>query len=408
MTPRFFVRVICAIVFLVTANTTLGNVTKEGFYSLFDGTSLKGWHTSPGGEWKVKDGTILGISSKKESRHGLLISNKTYTNFTLKLKFRVIRGNSGFYFRSEILDHAFGIFGIQVGVDNLEYVGGFYKTVDRKWVKKTREELVANIHKPSEWNEMTIQAIGPQVIITLNGTRTIQVNDSFGGHKGHLILRLQGDMETEVQFKDIQIREEKPLCKVTNKGSTTDSEGFKLLFNGKGLKGWQTTGNWLINQDGNVTLHPRPGEKGWARYGDYLTTTQQYGDFILDLEFKINKHGNSGVFLRVGDPLDQVDTGFEVQIIDTHGKQNPTDHDCGGIVHTVAPLLNMAKPAGEWNHYTITCRGNCVQVVFNGKEIINLDLSKSAMKNRPARGFIAFQDEGKPTSYRRVRIKELH
>jgi hypothetical protein len=45
--------------------------------------------------------------------------------------------------------------------------------------------------------------------------------------------------------------------------------------------------------------------------------------------------------------------------------------------------------------------------VFNGEEIQNLDLSKSAMKDRPAKGHISFQDEGKRVWYRNVRIKEL-
>jgi len=182
---------------------------------------------------------------------------------------------------------------------------------------------------------------------------------------------------------------------------------FKPMFNGKDLTGWQTTGNWLVEKDGSVALHPRPGERGWTRYDAYLTTARQYKDFVLDLEFKINKGGNSGVFLRVGDPKSQVNSGFEVQILDTHGKKNPGAHDCGGVIGTAGPSKNMAKPAGEWNRYTITCAGNQLTVVLNGEQIIDLDLSKSGLKNRPPKGFIGFQDEAKPVWYRNVRIKEL-
>ncbi len=185
------------------------------------------------------------------------------------------------------------------------------------------------------------------------------------------------------------------------------SDGFKPMFNGKDLTTWQTTGNWLVEDDRTVSLHPRPGEHGWQRYGAYLTTTRQYKDFILDLEFKFNQHGNSGVFLRVGDPKSQVKSGFEVQILDTHGKENPGAHDCGGVIGTAAPSKNMVKPAGQWNRYTITCIGNALKVVLNGEQIIDLDLSKSALKDRPAKGYIGFQDEGKPIWYRNVRIKEV-
>ena len=85
-----------------------------------------------------------------------------------------------------------------------------------------------------------------------------------------------------------------------------DAAGFVNLFNGKDLAGWKTTGNWLVEPDGSISLHPREGEKGWQRYDAYLSTEKQYADFTLDLEFKINAKGNSGVFMRVGDLKDHV------------------------------------------------------------------------------------------------------
>lgn len=186
-----------------------------------------------------------------------------------------------------------------------------------------------------------------------------------------------------------------------------EGDGFVEMFNGKDLTGWQTTGNWIAEQDGTITLKPRPGESGWQRYGDYLTTTKQYANFIIDLEFKFNAKGNSGVFLRVGDLKDHVTSGMEVQILDTYGKENVGHHDCGGVIRTVGPSKNMVKPAGEWNHYTITVKDNQLTVVLNGEQIVDIDLSKSAMNDRPLKGYISFQDEGKPVWYRNVRIKEL-
>ena len=113
------------------------------------------------------------------------------------------------------------------------------------------------------------------------------------------------------------------------------------------------------------------------------------------------------MFLRVRDPLEQVDTGFEVQILDTFGKEAPTNHDCGGVISAMAPSKNMVKPAGQWNHYTITCIGSELKVVFNGEQVIDMDLSKSVLKDRPLEGFIGFQDEAKRIWYRNVRIKEV-
>ena len=70
-----------------------------------------------------------------------------------------------------------------------------------------------------------------------------------------------------------------------------------------------------------------------------------------DLEFKFNAKGNSGVFMHVGDLKDHVKSGFEVQILDTYGKKNVGNHDCGGVIGAAAPSKNMVKPAGQWNRY---------------------------------------------------------
>lgn len=187
-----------------------------------------------------------------------------------------------------------------------------------------------------------------------------------------------------------------------------DVEGFVQMFNGKDLTGWQTTGNWVVEADGTVALKPREGERGWTRYDAYLTTARKYKNFTIDLEFKFDPAGNSGVFMRVGDLKDHVTSGIEVQILDTHGKQNVGHHDCGGVIRTVGPSKNMVKPAGEWNRYTITMKDHQLTVVLNGEQIVDIDLSQSAMKDRPAEGYISFQDEAKPLWYRNVRIKEFN
>lgn len=195
-------------------------------------------------------------------------------------------------------------------------------------------------------------------------------------------------------------------CNATEK----DDDGFVQMFNGKDLTGWQTTGNWLVKEDNIITLEPRKGEWGWQRYGDYIATTRKYKDFVIDLEFKFEAKGNSGVFLRIGDLENHVESGFEIQILDTHGKPDDqlTHHDGGGVIRTQAPTHNAMKPAGEWNHYNITMNGNHLVVVLNGEKINELDLSEGAMKDRPAEGHISFQDEGKKIWYRNVRIKELN
>ena len=98
---------------------------------------------------------------------------------------------------------------------------------------------------------------------------------------------------------------------------------------------------------------------------------------------------------------------YEVQIFDTHGKKKFGHHDCGGVITASAPKKMMVKPAGEWNRYTITLKGSQLKVVLNDELIQDLDLSKTDLKDRPAKGYIGFQDEAKRVWYRNVRIKEL-
>ncbi len=393
--------VLMVMVIAVAGNAQAAEKASNAFAPLFDGKTLKGWHALPGGTWEVKDGAIVGTSVKSERRHGLLASDKEYTDFVVRFKFRVVKGDSGFYFRSEKVKHAVGVNGFQVEVDNSKEVAGLYETGGRAWVKRPDPKVIKEIYKPGEWNQASITAIGRNVVVRLNGTKTAELKDDRGRVKGHFAMQLHGGMDMEVMFKDIEIREPTAAEKAGG------DDGFRQMFNGKDLTGWKTTGNWIVEKDNVITLKPRPGERGWQRYDAYLTTDRKYKDFIIDLEFKFTKGGNSGVFLRVGDPKSQVKSGFEVQILDTHGKKKFGAHDCGGVIGSSAPSKMMVKPAGEWNRYTITCKGSRLTVVLNGEQIQDLDLSKSSLKNRPLEGYIGFQDEAKFIWYRNVRIKEL-
>jgi len=155
--------------------------------------------------------------------------------------------------------------------------------------------------------------------------------------------------------------------------------------------------------------------------GSYIYTQARYGDFVLDLEYKLTPNANSGVFIRIGDMQDVVHTGIEVQIHETtdgapHG-QNGAIYDC------LIPSKTPGKKAGEWNHYTITCKANKIYVVLNGEQIIDMDLNlwteahknpdgtpnkfNYAYKDMPRSGHIGFQDHGQALWFRNLKIKEL-
>lgn len=193
-----------------------------------------------------------------------------------------------------------------------------------------------------------------------------------------------------------------------------DPDGWIHLFNGKDLTGWiAPPGAWGV-QEGLLTR---------SRGGGDIWSEQEYVDFILDLDFKLAPQTNSGVFFRTSNIHDCVQTGIEMQVLDSYGREQPGKHDCGAVYDCLAPSKNMVRKPGEWNHATITCRGSKINIVMNGEAIIDMDLDEwtkphmnpdgtgnkfgTAYKEMARRGHIGFQDHGIPVWYRNVRIKPL-
>jgi hypothetical protein len=176
------------------------------------------------------------------------------------------------------------------------------------------------------------------------------------------------------------------------------------------LSGWTTEGNWHVRDDGVLELQPREGEAGWKRFEDYLYTNQQYSDYVLRLEYRLSKEGgNSGVFVRIGDRENPVNTGMEVQILDSHGKDEDEliHHDGGGLISAIPPEVNANKPAGGWNQMKIRLEGRQIRVHLNGQELYDVNIDETSLSDRPNEGYIALQDHGLPMYFRNVEIKEL-
>lgn len=191
--------------------------------------------------------------------------------------------------------------------------------------------------------------------------------------------------------------------------SAQTKDGFVPLFKGN-LDDWEVRGakadqeKWSVKGD---QLIVKPG-------GGWIGTKKMYGDFVLKLDWKIFEHGNSGVFLRVPDVKSKESPsylGMEIQILDDNSPKyknlKPYQY-CGGLYHFQGPSKKMFKGAGAWNSYEITCKGDSIQVVFNGEKVIDADASKDAVLNkRPRKGFIGLQNHGSGVEFRNVMIKVL-
>jgi hypothetical protein len=191
-------------------------------------------------------------------------------------------------------------------------------------------------------------------------------------------------------------------------------DGWVLLFDGKTSEGWTNLKSANI-EDGCINPF---------KSGNYVTyAKEKYGNFVLACDFKVSKGCNSGIFIRTGEAKDPVQTGIEIQVMDSAGKEKMSKHDCGAIYDLVAPTKNPMKPAGEWNHIEITCDKSKIKVVLNGEAIAEADLDQwteagkspdgtknkftKALKDFPREGLLGFQDHGQPCWFKNIKVKKL-
>jgi hypothetical protein len=180
------------------------------------------------------------------------------------------------------------------------------------------------------------------------------------------------------------------------------AEGFVPLFNGYNLEGWTTLrsdwATWSVH-DGVITCSGADGQ--------WLRTRKRYASFILRLDFKIVKDGNSGIF--VWSPLEARSSrfGMEMQILGVR-RDKPNADTTGAIYDVLPPLENPIFKINDWNSVEITCRGSKVRMTLNGRVIQDFDADQvPKLKGRLRRGVIGLQDHGQPVWFRQIRIKDL-
>ena len=175
------------------------------------------------------------------------------------------------------------------------------------------------------------------------------------------------------------------------------------LFNGDNLNGWTNYGTekWYVN---NGELISESGTD--AKYG-YLGTDKYYGDFILELEFKQEANGNSGVFFR--STIDGVKiSGWQVEVApkNLHTGGIYESYGRGWLIKPEAAKEKVLKE-GDWNSMKIKAVGAKVTTWLNGTEMINITDEKIGK----GKGFIALQIHdggGIKVRWRNIRIKQLN
>ena len=173
---------------------------------LWNGKSLQGWHVIGKGDWKIEAGAIHGTSVKTEKEFGHLVTDRDYTNFTVRVNYKAVKGNSGLYFR--IAEKGFsGVTGFQAEIDPDKDAGGLYETNGRSWVSQPTPEDVKKWYQPGVWNEMVVTAHGGNITVTVNGQISAVLKNDPGRASGKIALQLHGGQDMDVWFKDLVIEE---------------------------------------------------------------------------------------------------------------------------------------------------------------------------------------------------------
>lgn len=184
-------------------NIRIQDLGRHEWKRLWDGKTLNGWKPQGGGTVAVEDGAIKLRSKDGDDRIGLLISDRTVSDNTVRVKFQIPKGNSGFFVRTQPPSMK----GYEVEIDAEKQTGGFWEVGGRRWVTGPGDNAGVI---PGAWNEMTASLHGRRIVFQLNGITTVEIpNDAEGVTlDGRIALQAHGSKRpTEVWFKDIEILE---------------------------------------------------------------------------------------------------------------------------------------------------------------------------------------------------------
>ena len=124
---------------------------------------------------------------------------------------------------------------------------------------------------------------------------------------------------------------------------------------------------WSFDAEGNLN----------ATKDVNLVTRDEYADFALDFEFRLEPGANAGVFLYASDLKNWIPNKLEIQLLDDahpSAAKYPAIWKNGAMYGHQAPTKNTLKPAGEWNRMTIYAEGKRIRVAQNGEFILEADL----------------------------------
>ena len=391
------------------------------FVSLFDGKSLDGWelHGATGPGYVVKDGNLICPSDGG----GNLYTQKQYSDFVFRFEFKLSEaGNNGIAIRApQEGDAAYVGMEVQVLDDSAPQYANLEAGQYHSSIYKVAPAKRGALKPVGEWNSEEIRAIGRHISVKVNGIKTVDVDLNsitdkkvMAQHPG--MLRERGSVgfcghgPSEVEFRNIAIQDlSRP------EPDNTPPEGFKALFNGSNLSGWKglvanPPERAKMSAPELATAQQAATEKALEHWkvvdgvitydgkADSLCTVEDFADFELLVDWKIQPGGDSGLYLR-GSP--------QIQIWDN-------DDGSGGLYNNEKnpnkPTRKADKPVGEWNRFRILMVGDKVTVFLNHELVVhNVTMENYWERDKPIypSGQIELQHHGAPLYFKNIYIRKI-
>lgn len=207
-------RFLLALLFVLLA-VPLVAADKSKPVPLFDGKTFNGWTGDTAKTWRIVDGAFVGGSLKeKVPQNEFLKTTRSYTNFVLRLKFKLLGKegfvNGGVQIRSEpAVNPPNEIIGYQCDIGEGWWGALYDESRRRKVLVKPDPAAVEQAMKRGDWNEYEIRCEGKRIQSKINGVPMIDYTEPDAGLPQHGLIGVQvhGNGVTEAWYKDVTIEE---------------------------------------------------------------------------------------------------------------------------------------------------------------------------------------------------------
>ncbi len=430
-----------ALCLLASLTSTLMAAEDDGWQPLFNGRDLKGWvncNVAPT-TFSVKDGLIVSTGIPT----GVMRTDRMYENFILEAEWRHMqpKGNAGIFIWGDSLTAPGVPFSRSVEVQVLDGLNtatytshgdifpihGASMLPDRPHPTGGQRCLPSERRCKSspEWNHYRIECNDGVISLAVNG-KVVSGGSKCLPRKGFICLESEG---SECHFRNLKIKE-LPSTNAKLEETAKGDEGFHSLYTGLDLSGWQVdaaqsahwkASDWRLLCDGKSDAADSS-----------LWSQKEFGDFILICDWKLTRKAQPKTFagilpsgeaaLENGQPktVEAVDAGMSGIALrgDRKSEIQIGGHPVGsGLIDgyrtdktataqlraAVTPKLRADRPAGQWNRFVITLKGERVSVVLNGQTVIE----DAALAGLPKRGRLGLLPHGDAVEFANIYIKEI-